>query len=46
MHIRQTRGQPPSPIYNGNISVADYMPLYIAYSKLLKLTAAFNAGGV
>jgi len=33
----------PSPRFKGNISVADCMPLYI-YSKLLKLTAASNAG--
>jgi len=32
------------PLFNGNISVADCMPLYLSYSKLLKLSAALNAG--
>jgi len=32
----------PRPLFKGNISVADCMPL--AYSKLLKLTAALNVG--
>jgi len=47
-HIRQTRAgqlqqctQHPRPVVNGNISVADCMPL--VYSKLLKLTTLSNA---
>jgi len=35
---------PPAPFFKGNISAT--VCFYLAYSKLLKLTAALNAGGV
>jgi len=36
--------QHPRPLFKGNTSVADCICLYLAYSKLLKLTPASNAG--
>jgi len=35
-----------TPLFSGSISIADFVLLYLAYCRLLKLTATSNAGGV